>query len=286
MDIIGIIEEQAAMPDPIRITDIGAMKLANNEERWAGLVNSSKATLLGFEPQAEECARCNEEAGPGHKYLPKAIADGEVWPFYQCKFGATSSIFEPNHDLTSQFQGLSELLQVIETSNIQTHRLDDIEEARETDFLKLDVQGAELAILQHATETLKHVNVVQTEVNFVEIYKNQPLFADVDRCLRAQGFVFHYFTYFGKRAMRPLLIDNNPYASINQMLWADAVYVKPFGSLLNGASPQSLLKRAILLHTIYGSYDLTARALQDYDRCAGTSLMNAYFGKLSEKLAA
>ena len=134
LDIIQTIEEQTTMPSPIRITDIGAMKLANNEERWAGLVDSGRATLLGFEPQTEECARCNQAAGPGHQYLPKAIADGEVWPFYQCEFGATSSIFEPNHEFTSQFQGLSELLQVIDTSDMQTHRLDDIEEARETDF--------------------------------------------------------------------------------------------------------------------------------------------------------
>ena len=135
-------------------------------------------------------------------------------------------------------------------------------------------------------ETLKQVSVVQTEVNFVEIYKNQPLFADVDSCLRAQGFVFHCFTYFGKRAMRPLMVNNNPYAAINQTLWADAVYVKPFGGLLSGSSPKDLLKSAVLLHTIYGSFDLTAKALQDYDRFAGTNLMNAYFGKISEKLAA
>lgn len=285
MDIFAIIEEQTAMPDPIQITDIGAMRVGESE-RWSGLIDSGRATLLGFEPQAEECAHCNKETGPGQKFLPEAIGDGAVWPFHRCHFGATSSIFEPNHELASQFQGLSELLQVVEKSDIQTKRLDDIEEARQTDFLKLDVQGAELAILQHATETLKNVSVVQTEVNFVHIYKDQPLFADVDICLRAQGFMFHSFMSFGKRAMRPLMIDNNPYSSLNQILWSDAIYVKPFGGLLKGASPSALLKSAILLHTLFDSFDLAARALLDYDRFANTSLVNSYFSKLSERLAA
>ncbi len=285
MDIFAAIEEQTAVPGPLRLTDIGAMKLAG-QERWSGLIDSGRATLLGFEPQEEECARCNEGAGPGQSFLPWAIGDGEVWPFHHCKFSATSSIFEPNHAFIAQFQGLAELLQVERKSEIQTRRLDDIEEARETDFLKLDVQGAELSILQHATETLKHVSVIQAEVNFVPIYKDQPLFADVDSYLRGQGFIFHCFLGFGKRAMRPLMIDNNPYSSLNQMLWSDAVYLKPFGNFLDRVSPESLLKRALLLHTIFDSFDLAARALQDYDRFAGTALLQSYVNKLTQRLAA
>lgn len=284
-DIIEIIEEQAKMPGPIRITDVGAMNVGVSEP-WQGLVDRGFATLLGFEPQAKECARCNAESGQGCHYLQEALGDGAIWPFYQCRFGATSSIYEPNIDLVSQFSGLGDLMEVVEKSEMQTRRLDNIDEARQTDFLKLDVQGAELTILENATITLRHVSIIQTEISFVPLYKNQPLFADIDHFLRSQGFMFHTISSLGQRALRPLLIDNDPFAGINQILWSDAIYIKPFGDLLKDTSPSMLLKRAVLFHTLFQSYDFAARALQDYDRFAGSNLAKAYLATLSEQCAA
>ncbi|MGI9489572.1 MAG: FkbM family methyltransferase [Geminicoccaceae bacterium] len=285
-DIIDLIEEQTKLPDQIRITDVGAMNVGG-EEPWQGLIDRGLATLLGFEPQADECERCNAESRPGRHFLPEALGDGEIWPFYQCKFGATSSIYEPNLELICQFNGLTDLMEVIETSKIPPPRLDDIEEARQTDFLKLDIQGAELILLQNATETLKNVSIIQTEVNFVPLYKDQPLFAEVDQCLRAQGFMLHTLLgCFGKRMLQPLVAANSPYIGFNQALWSDAVYVKPLWSLNKIPSPSFILKYAILSHVLFNSYDFTARALHEYDRFAGTNLTNAYVASFGEQLAA
>ena len=284
-DIIDLIENQTRMPKPIRITDIGAMNIGASE-RWQGLIDRGYATLVGFEPQAEECARCNDEAGPGSLYIPAALGDGARWPFHQCRYGATSSIYEPNIDFVSQFFGLAELMEVIETSEIKTRRLDDIEETRETDFLKIDVQGAELIILENAVETLKQVSIIQTEVNFVPLYKDQPFFAEVDQFLRSQGFMLHTILSAGRRALRPLIINNSEMEGLNQLLWGDAVYVRPFGAFLMDVSPNDLLKRAVLFHMLFQSYDFTARALQIYDDFAHTQLLGAYTAMLGELLSA
>jgi len=41
--------------------------------------------------------------------------------------------------------------------------------------------------------------LIQTEVEFVELYKGQPMFADVDIFLRASGFQFHTLnSFFGR----------------------------------------------------------------------------------------
>ena len=284
-DIVDVIQEQTKVPAPIQITDVGAMNIGG-QERWQALLDRGLATLLGFEPQEEECRRCNAESKPGCRYLPEALGDGKTWPFYRCNFGATSSIYEPNHDFIRHFNGLSDLMQVVEKCEIQTRRLDDIPAARQTDFLKLDVQGAELILLENAKETLNNVCIVQTEVSYVPLYKDQPLFAEVDQFLRAEGFLLHAILGFGQRSLKPLVVNNDPYASLNQVLWSDVVYVRPFWDLPKPASPSTLLKSAILMDLVFNSCDFAARAFSEYDRFAGTNLASAYVANLGERLAA
>lgn len=57
------------------------------------------------------------------------------------------------------------------------------------DFLWLDLQGCELAVLQAAPQLLKNVRAIYTEVQFVESYENNPLYHEVQTWLAAQGFV-------------------------------------------------------------------------------------------------
>lgn len=57
------------------------------------------------------------------------------------------------------------------------------------DFVWLDVQGFELPILKAAPAIMKTVKVVITEVEFVEMYKSQALFAEIKPWFEAQGFM-------------------------------------------------------------------------------------------------
>src|SRR5262249_46286712 len=157
---------------------------------------------------------------------------------------------------------------VVRRVDLQTVRLDDLPEAREADFLKLDVQGAELDILLGAPATLSHVLAVHTEVEFVPLYRNQPLFPDVDQELRRRGFYFHRFHGLAGRPLKPLVKDNNPSLSMGQVLWADAVYVRDPQRLCELAPP-ALLKLAAITHEIYASYDYAAAVLEAYDRRTG-----------------
>ena len=52
---------------------------------------------------------------------------------------------------------------------------------------------------------------MQTEVEFVPLYKKQPLFAEVDIALRELGFVFHRFGGMAGRTMKPLVVTSNPF---------------------------------------------------------------------------
>jgi len=56
------------------------------------------------------------------------------------------------------------------------------------DMLAMDVQGYEGEVLKGATETLKHINIVYTEVNRGETYKGNMLIEEMDEFLWEHGF--------------------------------------------------------------------------------------------------
>ena len=52
----------------------------------------------------------------------------------------------------------------------------------------LDMQGAELAMLKGATDLLSTIKLIYTEVEFIEAYKDQPLYKDIKLWLESKGF--------------------------------------------------------------------------------------------------
>ncbi len=113
---------------------------------------------------------------------------------------------------------------VVSKEKISTRRLDEIEECPQADFIKLDVQGAELLVLENALQKISNAVVIETEVEFVEIYRNQPLFGDIQRFMRDQGFVLHKLVDISGRNFRPMSTVD-PTQALSQFLLADAVVV-------------------------------------------------------------
>lgn len=56
------------------------------------------------------------------------------------------------------------------------------------DLLWLDMQGHELAVLQASHQIIKTVQVIFTEVSFIESYENQPQVNDMIAWMNAHGF--------------------------------------------------------------------------------------------------
>lgn len=264
-------------PPRLSIVDIGAMEIDGLEDRLVSLAKRGLATMIGFEPLLEECVKLNQKSDGSRRYLPYAIADGSPRTLYVTNTGMTSSLLPPNPDVTSLFMNLQELMQVVRTEAVATQRLDDIPEILEAgcDLLKVDVQGLEFEIFCNATKILANCLAVQTEVEFVPLYQNQPLFAEVDQVLRQHGFVFHKFLGLAGRPFKPLMQNNNPNASISQVLWSDVVYVRDF-TQLDRLTPEQLLKLVTLLHELYGSVDLCHHILTIYDKQTGETLASKY----------
>lgn len=263
----------------LTVVDVGAASMGPTADPYYALSARPNVKIVGFEPNTDACERRNAEGKPNHLYLPFFIADGARHRFHMCQNPLTSSLFEPNHALLARFQNMA--LPVTGVSEVETHRLDDIPEIGDCDLLKLDIQGAELLAINGASELLAKTMVVHTEVEFIPMYKDQPLFGDIDVRLREMGFLLHKFEGVFGRQMKPLVVKNDPFSPLSQIVFAEAaVYVRNFMdfSLLE---PRKLINLACILHAIYKSYDLCAQALEAADRKCGTSLYKRYLERLT-----
>ncbi len=147
-------------------------------------------------------------------------------------------------------------------------------------MVKIDIQGGELMALSHAKKRLKSTLVIQTEVEFMPMYEGQPLFSDVDIFLRKHGFMLHRFYPTVSRVMAPLVVDNNIYAELSQLFWADAIFIKDI-TRLSLLGDQQLLKMAAILHDCYGSIDVALHLLTEHDKRTGGGLGEAYLSALT-----
>lgn len=268
------LHEKLADVPLINILDIGAMSLGGDSP-YQLLVDSKKARVIGFEPGIEECRKLNEQMGHPHRFYPYFIGDGRPATYYETNFGMTGSLYRPNTRLLEKFQNLAEVTTLVKTHEVATKRLDDIEEISGVDFIKIDVQGSELNVFWGGSKALETALVIQVEVEFVELYQDQPMFCDVDKYLRGKGYQFHTFLGFGKRCFKPVVVNDNVNDGLNQYLWSDAVYVKDWMRLEHLSTVQ-LKKYAVLLHDLFRSADLCHLLLSRIDGRDGTDLAGRY----------
>lgn len=269
------------LPQPfptIEILDLGAMALSTAAS-YQRLLDLGVARVIGFEPVAEECEKLNKSAQATRSYLPHFIGDGTEREFHLCNAPMTSSLYEPNQALCGQFQSLSELMQVTSRTPVKTTRLDDLEGLASIDYVKMDIQGAELDAVRGGARVLADAVVIESEVEFVPLYVNQPLFGDVDAALRSLGFLFHQFRGVAGRTLKPMIIGGDVNRALSQHLWADALWVPNLLTLAR-RPPEKLLKMAVVLHEVYRSFDFAMLALRHYDQQCGTTLTPAYLAAL------
>jgi FkbM family methyltransferase len=265
----------------IHIVDVGASPI-EGQPVYQPILNQGGYRLTGFEPNPSMYEELVKIDNPKMTFLPYAIGNGQEAILNICAAPGMSSIFKPDIDLLSHFHGFTEWAQIIDRLSLTTHRLDDIDEVQKIDFLKLDVQGSELSILENATEKLKTTLVIHVETLFIPFYKNQPLFGEIDLALRKSGFLLHRFGPLVSRVLKPLILNNDIYAGLSQILWSDAIYVKSF-TLFNELSAAELLKIARIMHEVYQSFDLVLLALKHVDSQTGSNRQAIYLQNLLDK---
>lgn len=251
--------------------EIGGVPLSNNPEPFHRLVDLFPGSeVFAFEVDKAQCDKLNQSSKPGIKFFANALGQTEeVRPFYETQHPMCSSLYEPNEKLLKLFTNF-EVVHLKSVSQIETVSLDFFTKENNIapiDFIKIDIQGAELDVFKGAVNVLKDVVTIVSEVEFIPLYVNQPLFGDVCSYLSKQDLMFHKFLGLAGRTLSPITIDNNPNLA-TQHCWSDAVFIRDIFKVPDLTSDQ-LLKLSMLAF-LYGSPDLTFHALQHFDKLMGT----------------
>lgn len=254
------LEELMAPTEPISLADVGAACIGEVPV-YKPLLDGGLAHLHAFEGDPRQIARIRETYGDKVTVRDCFLSDGSVQTLHvaAAESGMTS-LLKPNATALQFFNGFPLFGQIHETRPVQTTRLDDVAGLPDIDFLKMDIQGAELTVLENGLGKLARCVAIQLEVSYVCLYENQPSFGEVDLFMRRNGFLPHCFLEVKKWSIAPMLRDNDARRPFNQLLESDIIYVRSLLSL-EALSVNQLKKLALIAHHCFFSFDLALRIL-------------------------
>jgi FkbM family methyltransferase len=257
----------------LTILEIGASQIEGKAEPFYNLLSLLPGSkVIGFEVDDAVCEQMNAKAETGAQFYPVALGRrSERRTFYVTEHAMCCSLYKPNESLISLYNNL-EVAYLKRECEIDTLSLDEFTEIHcigSIDFIKIDIQGAELDVFMGGTKTLRDTLAIVCEVEFIPHYIDQPLFGDVCDFLLQNDLMFHKFLDFGGRALKPIIFNNDGNAP-SQHIWSDAMFIHHVQQI-HELTDSQLLKLS-LLAAVYGSYDLTYYCLEKYDNRKDTLL--------------
>ncbi len=216
--------------DPFLVVDVRAR--GGFEGHWQHYGNQVR--LIGFEPDDEECEALNSNtASDAEIYYPAALHRRRgTFQMYQTPHAASSGFYKTNMKFWDRFPDKVNLGTI---SAVDVDAVDFDSFARENDissidFLKLDVEGAELDVLHGAENVLRDsVWGLSVEIAFAPVHEDRPVFAEIDIFLRSLGFVLFDMTSnrHARTALSPLRYAEVPGATgSGQLIWGQAIYLR------------------------------------------------------------
>ncbi|MEA2812096.1 MAG: hypothetical protein QOJ17_6237 [Rhodospirillaceae bacterium] len=255
-----LVEARAFAEDPLIVVDVGA----RGGIEWFWKAFGDDIRTIAFEPDPEECARLQAAAEKNVTYLPVALdAESGARTLHVARFSAASSFYPNDRTWCGRFD-FGDSLAVESRIEVRTTTLREALAGRQPDFIKLDVEGAELDVLRGAD--LGAVLGLVSEVRFSKKMSGCPTFAELDAFCHAAGFeLFDLDLYrYTRRALPyPYLYDyrddaGQPVAGPTvqgQPLIGDALY---FRDGLTAAQPMKLA----CLFEVFGLNDCAAEVVQ------------------------
>ncbi len=238
------------------VADVGSAD--GPEEAWADL--APFIHFLTFEPNPRPG---QSDGGAQTTNFPIGLwSSSGKRELYITAHPDSSSLLKVNSAFFADY--LSKLgMEMVGSAMVDVDTLDNLLSGKpelSPDFLKVDVQGADLEVLKGSRATLAaSVLGAKVETSFVEAYVGAPVFGDVDSFMRQNGFVLFDLG-------RNYWLRNNGlhgYTSEPQLIWGDAIYFLSRERLLDrltGADEgqrKAILTKFVALLLRHGVHDYT-----------------------------
>lgn len=273
-----LVENGIFRSDPLIIVDLGARGGANEE--WE--IFGDQIRLFCFEPEETECQRLAAQAPAHITYIPLAIAKASGRAtLYEAKLAASTGLYRTNMDYFGRLLNRDNGVTVAE-HDVEVHTLDEVL-ARygnpAVNFVKLDVEGAELDVLEGSPACLKLPSLVGilSEIRFHSEINGSPAYSALDAFLIRFGFrVYDLQFYHQSRVALPYpgLYDYrlpngerfHAYTTHGQIQDGDALYFRDLllpdnRDVAHSMSATDILKLCAMLE-IYSFNDCAAELIQ------------------------
>jgi FkbM family methyltransferase len=263
--------------DPIVILDVGARGGVGPE--WEAL--GDQARIYAFEPAEEECKRLAASAPPHLTYIPRALGMSRgTQTLYETAQSASSGLYKTQMDYFNRLLNRENGVTVSETT-VEVRSLDEVlteYNVPSVDFIKIDIEGAELDVLRGATGCLSGRSPLGllSEIRFHEEINGSPPFSVLDVFLREHGLrlfdlQFHYQSRIAMPYPGPERRYRSPapkyfgYTTHGQLQDGDALYFRdlllPAGNpMLQHMSAAAILKMCVFME-IFSKSDCAAELL-------------------------
>ncbi len=245
--------------DKLHIADVGST--GGPEKRWDPF--QGFCHFYSFDPDPRATALSSHSM----EVFAKGLWENkEKRSLYLSKFPPASSVFEFHPNL-QVFLNRS-CHEVVKTESIEMETMESVlQQYPSPDFIKVDAEGADLAILKGAQRFL-HTSClgIQVEVSLNPRHIKAPLFPEVDSFLREAGFQI-----FDLRKHRWIRFNETfGFYSKPQLVWGDAIYFLSKEKVLlrlkqieSESAREVLLTKFLILTLVYRLHDFAVEVIED-----------------------
>lgn len=229
------------------LLDIGAA--GGIHKRWSLIDNVIKVFCV--EPQPESFLKIKntrfnkiEKIFDKEKDLKRKL--------YLTRKNDTSSLLLPNINYLKKFSNVSRF-DLIKTLELNTTTIDNEFDETDLDFVKIDVEGYHLNILEGSKKKLKNILGLEVEVEFQELRLDQPNFYQIIDFLKIYNFEMHDI-------LNIIRWERQAYRHTGQPHTCDLFFLKKPESIINefntGKINEEKILRYLVILAIYNRSDL------------------------------
>ncbi|SOC56922.1 Predicted O-linked N-acetylglucosamine transferase, SPINDLY family [Chromohalobacter canadensis] len=239
------------------------------------LLQKDALELIAFDPSSQALETSLKQHTGVHYYPNTTLGDGQPGQLHACLDPKLSATLAPLGD-EHQPEAIRQGSQILARLPLNTIALDSIQGLPDIDWLVLDDLNDATAILDNGTQALKDTLLLQVKVAFQPTHERQPNLAELQHWASRNGFRFYRLHEPQHRSHFPEDVPETQ-RQATELTSADALFI-PDHHRLASLSTNKKTKLAFILHTVYGTKDVTYNILSYVEE----RIANSYLRHVTE----